>query len=135
MALRSVVVAGFLGAIGLLTSGCGADDGTVIHSGDVVVLVGAEGDGNNMAGVGFSGKVSMVGSCLGISDTTVFWPHGTKVVDENPLTIEVPGLGRVTVGNQLTGGADVYVDHLPKGIDAIPSECPTTEVAAFYPGK
>jgi hypothetical protein len=135
MTLRSVVVAGFLGAIDLLISGCGADDGIVIHSGDAVVLVGAEGDGNNMAGVGFSGKVSMVGPCLGIGDTTVFWPHGTKVVQENPLSIEVPGLGQVTVGDQLTGGADVYVDHVPKGIDAMPSDCPATEVVAFYPER
>jgi hypothetical protein len=76
----------------------------------------------------------MVGDCLGIGDTTVLWPHGmtTTIFDREPLTIEVPGLGRVRVGSGVDGGAESRGD-LPKGIDAIPSGCPTDHVIAFYP--
>ena len=107
--------------------------GEVIRSGDTSVLIGAEGDGDNMAGVGYGGTVSMVGECLGLDDATVIWPHGTTVVADDPLTIDVPGLSEVTVGDTLTGGADVYADYLPEGIDAIPEGCPTGRVIAFYP--
>ena len=135
MARRAVAVLVMFGAVCLPVSGCGAGDGTIINSQGSVVLVGAKGDGENMAGIGFGGEVSMVGECLGISGTTVFWPYGTKVVDDDPLTIDVPGLGRIGVGDQVSGGADTYVDYLPSGIDAIPSACPTTRVIGFFPDE
>lgn len=135
MVRRAVAVAGILGALGLIASACGAGDGTIIRSRDSIVLVGAKGAGDDMAGTGFVGEVEMVGDCLGVSDTTVFWPHGTTVVDDEPLTIDVPGLGRIGVGDQVSGGADAYVDYLPSGIDAIPSGCPTTSVIGFFPDK
>lgn len=133
MRVRCLSLVGLVSGLALVVSACGEGNGAVIHRGDTVVLVGANGDGDNMAGVGFGGKVAVVGACLGINDATVFWPYGTEVVAENPLTIDVPGLGRVSVGDQVIGGADVYADHLPKGIDAIPSGCPTKDVVAFYP--
>lgn len=117
----------------LMASGCGGDEGEVLRHGDSIVLVGAEGDGDNVAGIGYGGTVAMVGRCLGLNDATVIWPHGTKVVSDDPLTVDVPGLGRLRIGDEVGGGADVYGDHLPEGIDAIPSGCPTEEVVAFYP--
>ena len=136
MTRRAVASAGILCAISLTMSSCGAD-GAIIRSGDAFVLVGAEGDGDgdNRAGVGFGGTVALVGNCLGINDATVVWPYGTKVIDEDPLTVEVPGLGQVGVGGQLSGGAEVYEDHLPEGIDDIPSGCPTALVVVFYPDE
>jgi hypothetical protein len=118
-----------------LLSGCGDDPGSVVRNGDSTVLVGAEGDGDNVAGIGFGGVVTMVGECLGIDTSTVIWPNGTAVVADDPLTIDVPGLGRVAVGDHVAGGSDPYGNHLPSGIDAIPSDCPSDEVIAFYPGK
>jgi hypothetical protein len=70
---------------------------------------------------------------MGIDDATVIWPYGTKIASEHPLTIDVPGLGRLKVGDHADGGADEYAHHLPTGIDAIPSSCPMHRVLAFYP--
>jgi hypothetical protein len=36
-------------------------------------------------------------------------------------------------GDPAGGGAVEYGDHLPKVIDAIPSDCPSDQVIAFYP--
>ena len=131
-----VGVGGLLLASGLaLLSGCGEDPGSVLKGADQMVLVGAEGDGGNLAGVGFGGVVTLVGDCLGIDASTVIWPHGTKVVLESPLTIDVPGVGRVAVGDRIEGGGDPYGSHLPDGIDAIPSVCPSDDVIAFYPDR
>lgn len=55
-------------------------------------------------------RVAMVGHCLGIDHATAFWPHGTEVVSKYSLTIDVPGIGKVSVGDQLSGGADVYTE-------------------------
>ncbi len=129
LAVLTMIVAGSL------LSGCGGGDGGVLYSGDSIVLVGAEGDGDNMAGVGFAGGVTMVGDCMGIEGATVIWPHGTKIASDNPLSIDVPGLGPLTVGDHVDGGGDEYVDYLPKGLGAIPSGCPTEQVVAFYPNK
>jgi hypothetical protein len=120
-------------------SGCGGNDGggdgRVLHSGSSNVLIGAKGDGDNVAGVGFAGTVSLAGGCLGIGGATIIWPYGTQVSSDDPLTIYVPGLGRLTVGDRVDGGGDEYGDHLPKGIDAVPSDCPTEQVVAFFPNR
>jgi|1186.fasta_scaffold800995_2 hypothetical protein len=111
----------------------GGGDGSALHSGDSIVLVDADSDGPTV-GVGFAGSVAMVGDCLGIGHATVIWPHGTTITDRDPLTIEVPGLGQVRVGSGVDGGAD-GVGDLPKGIDTIPSGCPTRQVIAFFPNS
>ena len=46
---------------------------------------------------------------------------------------DVPGLANTTVGDLVAGGAAEYVDHLPDGIDAIPSGRPGTHVIEFFP--
>lgn len=132
---RSTLASLVLFGVAFLLTGCGSGGaGEVLHSGDAIVLVGAEGDSDEaMAGVGFSGDVAMVGACIGIDDVTVIWPYGTKIATQHPLTIDVPGLGRLKVGEHADGGADLYGHHLPKRIDAIPSDCPTQRVIAFYP--
>jgi hypothetical protein len=122
-------------ASGLLLSACGAGGGSVLHSGGSIVLVDADHHGEAIAGVGYGGDVTMVGDCLGIQTATVLWPHGTRIVSDTPLTIDVPGLGRVRVGDHVEGGGVEYVGHLPKGIDSIPSGCPTQQVLGFDPGR
>jgi hypothetical protein len=63
----------------------------------------------------------------------VIWPQGTRIASDDPMTIDVPGLGTLTIGDQVAGGGVEYGNRLPEGIDAIPSGCPTDEMVAFYP--
>ncbi|HET8664897.1 MAG TPA: hypothetical protein VFM08_11335 [Nocardioides sp.] len=70
---------------------------------------------------------------LGFDGVTVLWPQGTKIVTDDPLTIQVPGLGRVTSGDSAYGRVDTFAPgHLPEGIGAIPDGCPS-ELIAFFP--
>jgi hypothetical protein len=115
-------------------SGCSGEDGdaVVIKSGESFVLVAPKGSADNVAGVGMGGAVRLVGNCLGIEAATVLWPYGTEVVSEDPLVIDVPKVGEITLGDRVSGGGSQY-SSLPKGIDEIPSGCPTDEVYGFYP--
>jgi hypothetical protein len=135
MRIRPLVVLTVIVA-GSLLSGCGGGDGGVLRTGGSVVLVGAAGDRRNIPEAVLTGPLTMAGDCLGINGATVIWPHGTKIATDDPLTIDVPSLGRLRVGDYVDGmGGDEYVDYLPKGIDAVPSGCPTDQVVAFYPDQ
>jgi hypothetical protein len=111
------------------------DEGKVLPSGARYVLVGQNLDDENIAGFGYGGTVQIVGGCLGISGRTVFWPHGTTINSDNPLEIDAPGLGRVAEGDELgeVGAYDLSADHLPDGIDEIPSDCPSDDLVALVP--
>ena len=122
----------------LAMTSCGGDDdrapGEVLEGDSGKVLVNAEqGDGPS-AGVGYGGRVELVGDCLGIGGNTIIWPYGTEIVSDGPLVVNVPGEGQVTIGDQVTGGASHYGDNLPDGIGAIPSGCPT-DLFAYYPDR
>ena len=123
-----------VGAALLGASGCSGESGDagVIKSGDSFVLVAPKGYGDNMVAVGLFGVVGPVGNCLGIEGATVFWPHGTKVVSEEPLVIDVPKLGEIQQGDRVSGGGDSY-SSLPEFIDEIPSGCSTEKIWVFYP--
>lgn len=118
-------LAALLVAAALLTAACGGEAGTVTAAG-VRVLVG-ESTSEGMDAL-LTGRLADVGGCLGIEpDETgdamaVVWPHGTEVVDDAPLTIEVPDDGRYAIGDtvSLAGGtvAGGEVGGLP-----LPPEC------------
>ena len=129
------------GLFALLTmTSCGGDGdrapGEVLEgdSGKVKVLVNAEPDDRPIAGIGYGGRVELVGDCLGFGGNTIIWPYGTEIVSDDPLVVDVPGEGQVTIGDQVMGGASHYGDRLPDGIDAIPSGCPTA-VYAHHPDR
>ncbi len=111
------------------------EPGEVLKAGGTYVLIGAEPDDNaNTVGVGYDGTVQIVGACLGAGRQTIIWPHGTKILSENPLAIDVPELGRVTVGDRIVGGGTSWqADRLPDGIDALPDGCPDDQLFAFRP--
>jgi len=146
MCIRALVALTLIVA-GSLLSGCGDQDGRVLRSGSTFVLVGASGEAPKLPHSTITGRVSIVGDCVGINGSavdgaTVIWPHGTKITADDPLTIEVPGLGRLGVGDGVVGSGDLfvnhrpgqeYVDHLPKGIDRVPTGCRRNQVIAFYP--
>ena len=116
-----------LGVCVLLTA-CG---GRVIEAGDVTVLVGQR-TGSGMDAMG-GGVLEVVGGCLGAGGYTIVWPHGTEVVDEDPLTIDVPGEGEVSLGDEISlgggyvqesdGGASTPAGPVQVGGVRVPEAC------------
>ncbi len=105
-ALRAAVVSAVL----LLAAGCG---GRVVAAGDVTVLVSAR-TGAGMDALG-AGPLAVVAGCLGLGDYVVVWPHGTEVVEEEPLVVDVPGVGRVGLGDRVQVGGGFVVEHSDRG--------------------
>ena len=114
----------------LAISGC-SGGGKLLHADGVTVLVAAQNADENSVGTGVSFPLEVVGSCLGGRGQTVVFPYGTKVVSESPLTVDIPRLGEVSVGEVLGGGGSLYSKFPPKGIDEIPADCPGLPVLMF----
>ncbi len=90
----------------------------------VLIAVPADGgDGGDDAMV--TGEVSVVHGCLGIGDDVAVWPHGTRVVDPAGPVIDVPGLGTVTVGDQVRGAGGYHRarDLADKHSPTVPDSC------------
>lgn len=92
----------------VLLAGCGGAAET-IEAGGVSVLVSERLDAG-MAAL-LPGTVEVVGGCLGARGVVVVWPHGTRVVDTDPLTVDVPGSGRVGPGDEVSLGGGFVVEH------------------------
>jgi hypothetical protein len=103
---RIRLVAGLMICAGL--SGCG---GKVIVAGEVSVLV-SERATSGMDALG-GGRLEVVGGCLGADGTVIVWPHGTKVINEDPLTIEIPDNGTFTVGEEVRIGGGYVLERSP----------------------
>ena len=110
-------------------TGCGGAD--VVEAGDVTVLVG-ERSGEGMTAL-LQGRLAIIDGCLGLESQdvdavhVVVWPHGTEVVDEDPLTISIPNDGEYSVGDELeVGGGESPLDE-PGGID-VEAECPDAAI-------
>ena len=97
-------VAGLIICSGLI--GCA---GKVIVAGDVSVLV-SERATSGMDALG-GGRLEVVGGCLGADGTVIVWPHGTKVVNEDPLTIDIPDNGSFSLGDQVQVGGGYVLEH------------------------
>jgi hypothetical protein len=119
-ALRRAHVVVVVGLAMACLSACGhRGEGSVLTSGGAHVIVGPELDPSApVAGVGLGGVVRMIGTCLGFGENPVIWPYGTTIVSDSPLTIAVPGLGHVSVGDGVGGGGDPDAHVLPVGVDA-----------------
>lgn len=87
----------------ILVSGCGAGRETVVSG--VTVLISPRAEAS--ADAALTGRLTVVGGCLGVGDAVVLWPYGTKVVDEDPLAVKVPGSGVVGVGEKVDLGGGV----------------------------
>lgn len=134
---RALLVAGVAGVIGVAGAVWWRADsaGTVVEAGDATVLVSERVDYGMDAQGG--GTVEVLDGCLGAGGAVLVWPHGTDVVDEDPLTVAVPGLGDVTVGDEIAiGGGFVHeppqdaprADLSVAGVD-VPEPC--TEHGVF----
>ena len=133
-----------VGAVGIallvVTSfGLLGDKGVVVERDGRYVLVAPEN--RSEAGVGFPGaRVRLVGDCVGLElgdrgGVVVIWPHGTKLVATDPLALEVPGLGRVAVGDEVWGGGADYDTPDPLPAIEVPDRCRVAPVVSFTPNQ
>lgn len=110
---RLAKVLGVLVVLVPVLAGCG--NGEVVEAGDVTVLVGERsGDAMDMAG---GGRIEVTGGCLGTSRYVVVWPHGTEVVDEDPLTIDIPDLGTFEIGDDVELGGGMVLEHADSNVE------------------
>lgn len=128
--LRSALAVAATLTLPALLAGCGGSD--VVTAGDVTVLVG-ERSQEGMEAL-LSGRLAVLDGCLGlesedeVASYVVVWPHGTEVVDEDPLTISVPDDGEHSVGDRLqVGGGETAPSGRPGGVD-VEAECPGAAV-------
>ena len=135
MSWRRVGTSSVVAAMCLALGGCGSGRGEVVQAEGLAILVGEKS--GDAADALLSGTLADVSGCLGVDDTVVVWPHGTKVVEEHPLTVAVPGLGRVGLGDQVKLGGGVALDQYPSPHTAgdvdiagvtVPAACTTHNV-------
>jgi hypothetical protein len=127
--VRNLAKAVGLIAVGGLVplSGCG---GQVISAGDVTVLV-SERAGAGMDALG-GGTLGVVGGCLGASGSVIVWPHGTEVVQDDPLTIDIPDYGTFALGDKVQVAGGYVLEHSSDNVEpgdhpiggvTVPAEC------------
>ncbi|MFO6454464.1 MULTISPECIES: hypothetical protein [unclassified Aeromicrobium] len=97
--------------LALALTGCG---GKEITAGDATVLVGERSSSGADALGG--GTLELVGGCLGASGVVVIWPVGTDVVDEDPLTIDIPDLGEFSIGDRVEVPGGMVVESSSKTV-------------------
>jgi hypothetical protein len=108
----------------------GETSGGNLMTGDVKVVVSnpARGELNALGG----GRLEVVGGCLGASGSVVVWPNGTTVVQDEPLTIDIPDYGRFSLGDNVRLGGGYVLEHssddvapgdYPVGGVRVPAEC------------
>ena len=115
---------GALAASVLLLGACGGE-AQPLTAGDVTVLVAAP-PGAAMDALG-GGTVEVVDGCLGADGAVIIWPHGTRVVSDDPVAVDVPDVGEVGLGDtvELSGGF-VFEPESPGetyASELVPDEC------------
>jgi hypothetical protein len=102
--------------------------GGAILAGDVTVLVSERAEAG-MDALG-GGRLEVVGGCLGAGGSVIVWPHGTEVVEEDPLRIEVPGYGTFGLGDQVQVGGGYVLEHSSDEVTPGPFEVAGVTVPA-----
>ena len=123
-AVLTVCVAPFLTACG------GAQ---TLDAGDATVLV-SERRSDGMTAL-LQGRVEVFGDCLGIAgidnigSVVVVWPHDTQVERSDPVTVDIPEVGTVKVGDEVQIGGGFITEAVggpasgPVGGVEIPVSC------------
>ena len=124
--LRSSAWPVFASLLIVFLSACGG--GRVISAGDVTVLVSERPSGGMDAQGG--GRLEVVGGCLGASGSVIVWPHGTEVVDADPLRIEVPDHGTFGLGQEVLVGGGYVLEHSAGEVEPGPFEVAGVTVPA-----
>jgi hypothetical protein len=116
-----------LGGLVLPLSACG---GRAISAGDVTVLV-SERAVAGMDALG-GGNLEVVGGCVGASGSVIVWPHGTEVVQDDPLTIDIPDYGTFALGDEVQVAGGYVLEHSSDNVEpgdyqvggvSVPAEC------------
>ena len=103
----------------------------MLDSGGKHVLVAPPANGGEDAAI--SGVVTLIGGCLGIGSSVAIWPHGTTIVSDDPLTIRVPDLGQVKLGDEVDGGGGTHEPgDAPNGV-TIPDTCKSETIVTWRP--
>lgn len=114
--------------------------GKVVDAGGVKVLVAGHQSGG-MDALG-GGRLAVVGDCLGARGDVYVFPQGTEVTDEDPLTIDIPGVGEVALGEEFNiaggwvveGPADLpETGPLELGGVTVPTECTKYDIFLSAP--
>ena len=121
-------------AVRLMTLGVllplAACGGQVVDAGGVTVLVSERADAG-MDALG-GGTLEVVGGCLGAGGSVIVWPHGTEVVQDDPLTIEIPSHGTFALGEEVQVGGGYVLEHSSGDVEpgdrrvagvTVPAEC------------
>ena len=123
-------VLGALLTLGVLAlSACGG--AKAVDTGSSTLLVG-ERSSESMDAL-LDGTLVEVDGCVGVEATdggvefVVVWPYGTSVADDEPVTIEVPDVGEVAVGDEVQVGGGVVQGEEVGGL-TIPDFCADHEV-------
>ena len=112
---RSWMLLGLLCFVSL--AGC---SGKVITVDGATVLVSERATSGMDAAL--AAELQIVGGCLGAGGSVVIWPFGTRVIDEDPLTIEIPDNGTFVVGEEVTVGGGFVLEHSSVARDPGPLE-------------
>lgn len=114
------VIAGVVVVALVVLFGLRSCSGKVIDAGGVKVLVaGYQSGGSDALG---GGTLEVVGDCLGAGGDVYVFPQGTKVVDEDPLTVDIPGFGEVSLGEEFDVGGGWEVEHSSDDVEPGPME-------------
>jgi len=68
------------------------------------------------------GRMEVVGGCLGAHGSVIVWPHGTEVVKEEPLTIDIPNYGTFALGDEVQVGGGYVLEHSSSDVEPGPYE-------------
>jgi hypothetical protein len=124
--VRAVLAVLAAAACVVLLAGCGTGgEGTRLTAGEVTVLVSAPPDAG-MDALG-GGRIEVVDGCLGADGAVIIWPHGTELVSEVPVRIDVPEVGTVGPGDRVElAGGYVFEPETPGETyesDLVPETC------------
>ena len=112
---RSWMLLGLLCFVSL--AGC---SGKVITVDGATVLVSERATSGMDAAL--AAELQIVSGCLGAGGSVVIWPFGTRVIDEDPLTIEIPDNGTFVLGEEVTVGGGFVLEHSSVARDPGPLE-------------
>ncbi|MGY2003512.1 hypothetical protein ACI79S_11490 [Blastococcus sp. SYSU DS1024] len=115
-------------AVLAVTVALGGCAGEVIRTGDVTVLV-AERAEAGMDALG-SGRLEVVGGCLGANGYVIVWPSGTEVVEDEPLTVSIPGHGTAALGDHVEVSGGFVLEHSSGTVEPGPHEVAGVTVPA-----